>query len=61
LTNSFQCNIGLRLGDETSTILFNLNINDLFTYLKEAKLKGIFITGHVPNILCILFTDAVAN
>ena len=61
LTESFNCNIGSRQGDVSSTILFNLYINELSTWLKVRAHRGIFVTETTPDVLCLLFADDVAN
>ncbi len=61
VTTDFRCNIGTRQGDVTSTIIFNLFINELSLYLRDQGHQGIFITDDIPNIQCILFADDVAS
>ena len=61
LTKAVTCNVGSKQGDVTSTIIFNLYINELSRLLRERNHRGIFITDEVPDILCVLFADDVAN
>lgn len=61
LSQSFHCNVGTRQGDVTSTIIFNLYINELSSFLRSKGHRGIFITEQIADIICILFADDVAN
>ena len=61
VTTDFKCNIGTRQGDVTSTIIFNLLVNELSLYLRDRGHQGIFITEDILTIQCILFADNVAN
>ena len=61
LTKALTCNVGSKQGDVTSTIIFNLYINELSRLLRERNHRGIFITDEIPDILCVLFADDVAN
>ena len=61
LSDQFTCNLGTRQGDITSNIIFNLYIDDLCTLLRDKGHSGIYVTDDIPNILCILFADDVAN
>ena len=60
-TKAFPCNIGTRQGDVSSPLLFALFINDLCTLLRERCADGIFITGDVPDLFCLMFADDIAN
>ena len=61
LTKAFLCNIGTRLGDVSSSLLFALLINNLCTLLREQFAGGIFITEEVSDIFCLMFADDIAN
>ena len=61
VTQSFKCNIGTRQGDVSSTIMFNLFINELPLFLRRQGHRGIFVTHQIQDIICILFADDVAN
>ena len=61
VSSRISCNIGTRQGDVTSTILFNLYINELCTFLRQKGHRGIFVTENIPEIICLLFADDVAN
>ena len=61
LSDQFTFNVGTRQGDITSNIIFNLYINDLCTLLRDKGHSSIYVTDDIPNILCILFADDVAN
>ena len=61
LSPPISCNVGLKQGDPTSTTIFNIYINELYTDLKEKCKRGIFITNNIPDVLCIMFADDVAN
>ena len=60
-TNPFKRNIGTRQGDITSTILFNLYINELCPFLRQRGHRGIFVNDRISDIICVLFADDVAN
>jgi len=55
VTQNFNCNIGTRQRDVASTIIFNLYMNELSTFLKSNGHRGIFITEDISDIICILF------
>ena len=61
LTESFNCNIGSRQGDVSSTIIFNLYIGELSTLFKDRGHRGIFVNETTPEVLCLLFADDIAN
>jgi len=42
-------------------MIFSLYINDLCSYLREHWDHGIFITAKIPNNMCLLLADDVAN
>ena len=56
--NAMKCT---RQGDVSSPLLFTLFINDLCTLLREKCPDGIFITGDVPDLFCLMFADDIAN
>ena len=51
LSPPISCNVGLKQGDPTSTTIFNIYINELYTDLKEKCKRGIFITNDIPDVL----------
>ena len=53
ISSSFNCNIGVRQGDNLSPLLFSLFINDFETFLSD-KYNGL-------RGLDILFTEATQN
>ena len=61
VTKPFHCNVGTRQGDVSSTIIFNLYINELSRFLRLKGHRGIFVTNQIQDIICILFADDVAN
>jgi hypothetical protein len=61
LTPSILCNTGLKQGDLSSPIIFNIYINELSKIIRETCRGGIFITPDIPNIFCLMFADDVAN
>ena len=56
-TNWFQCNVGVRQGDNLSPTLFALFINDLAINLKALN-KGVQIDNY--NISLLLYADDIA-
>lgn len=60
-TEYFHCNVGTRQGDISSPVIFSIFINDLCSLLREKCGSGIFIDNTIPDILCLLFADDVAN
>ena len=56
-TNWFQCNVGVRQGDNLSPTLFALFINDLEINLKALN-KGVQIDNY--NISLLLYADDIA-
>ena len=61
VTDSFPCNIGTRQGDKSSSTIFALFTDELFSLLRLKCESGIFITNDIPDILCLMFADDVAN
>ena len=61
ITEFFKCNIGTRQGDTSSTTIFSLFINQLCTRLREGNINGIFVTENIPDIICLMFADDIAN
>ena len=57
----FQCNLGTRQGDKTSSTIFALLIDELSVMLRETCGSGIFISNEIPDILCLMFTDDIAS
>lgn len=49
MTDPFGFNIDLRQGDVTSTNIFYFHINDLCSHLRNADLRGIFISENVQT------------
>ena len=45
-TNSFYCNIGIRQGENLSSMLFSIFLNDLESYLNENDCDYIFVKDH---------------
>ena len=43
----------------SSTIIFNLYINELPNFLESKGHKGIFITDKIPEMLCMMYADDV--
>ena len=41
--------------------MFNLYKNELSPFLRSKENGGLFITNEIPNIICTLFADDVAN
>ncbi len=61
MTSYFPCSIGTRQGCVSSSLLFSLFINDLATRLREQCGSGIFVSNRIPDILCLMFADDIAN
>ena len=62
ITSSYlPCNIGTRQGDVTSTTIFSLFINELSDMLRQTCNSGIFITDEIPDIICLMYADDIAN
>ena len=61
VTNWFSCNIGTRQGDKTSSTIFTLFIDELSAFLRENCGSGIFVTNQIPDIICLMFADDIAN
>ena len=61
ITEFFSSNIGTRQGDKSSLTIFILFINELSTLLRQTCRSGIFITNDIPDIICLMFADDVAN
>ena len=53
--------MGLKRGDLSSPIMFNIYINELCSYIKQNCSTGIFVTNYFPEIYCLLFANDVAN
>ena len=55
---------GVTLGQGKGILVvqyFSLYINDLCQHLKETGNRGIFITNEIPDIICLVFADNIAN
>ena len=50
-----------RPGDVTSSVIFNLYINELAPFFRIEGHRGNFITEQISDIISILFVDDVAN
>ena len=62
ITSSYLlCNIGTRQGDITSTTIFSLFINELSDMFRQTCNSGIFITDEIPDIICLMYADDIAN
>ena len=61
VTDFFACNVGTRQGDITSTTIFSLFINELDILLRQECESGIFINNDIPDIICLMYADDVAN
>ena len=61
ITDMFPCNIGTRQGDTTSSTIFALFIDELSALLRQNCGTGIFITNGIPDIICLMFADDIAN
>ena len=48
-------------GDVSSTIIFNLYINELSPFLRAKGHRGVFVTENITDIICFLFADDIAN
>ena len=57
----FQCNIGTRQGDKTSSTIFALFVDKLLVMQRVTCGSGIFISNEIPNILCLMFADDIAS
>jgi len=60
VTNYFPCNIGNRQGDISSTTICSLFIDQLIYFARIVKLD-FFIDNSIPDRLCLMFADDVAN
>jgi hypothetical protein len=60
-TEYFKCSINTRQRDATRTIMYNLYINELSSFLHNKGHLGIFITDQIPDNISILFADDVEN
>ena len=60
-TSYFPCNIGTRQGDISSPTIFSLFIDQLSNLLRKNCETGIFIDNSIPDIVCLMFADDVAN
>lgn len=61
VTESFPFNIGTRQSDRTSSTISTLFINELSSLSGEKCGTCIFITNDIPDILCLMYADDVAN
>ena len=61
ITGFFPCNIGTRQWDKTSSTIFDLFMDELSSLLRVNCGTGIFITEDIPDIICLMFADDVAN
>ena len=61
LTDFFECNTGTRQGDKSSSIIFNSFINQLCIALRKDCKNGIYINENIPDIICLMFADDIAN
>ena len=57
----FPCNIGTGQGDKSSSDNFIHFINVLSTLLRQTCHSGIFISNDIPDVICLMFADDVAN
>jgi len=60
-TSYFPCNIGTRQGDISSPTIFSLFIDQLSNLLRQNCETGFFIDNSIPDIVCLMFADDVAN
>jgi len=60
-TSYFPCNIGTRQGDISSPTIVSLFIDQLANLLRQNCETGIFIDNSIPDMLCLMFADDVAN
>ena len=60
LSPSISCNMGLKQGDLSSPLIFNI-YNELANLLRNRCNNGIFITKDVPDVFCLMFADDIAN
>ena len=61
ITQFFDCEIGMRQGCLSSTLLVSLFINDLVDLLKIECNQGIYISDIIDEILSLLFADDVST
>ena len=56
-----RCNNGTWRGDVTSTTFFSLFINELSDMLRQTFFSGMFISIGIPEIICLMYVDDIAN
>ena len=61
VTNYFPCNIGNRQGDISSPTIVSLFIDQFSDLLRQNCETGSFIENSIPDRLCLMFADDVAN
>ena len=61
ISGFFPYTIATRHGDKSSSTIFDLFMDELSSLLRVNFGTGIFITEDIPDILCLMFADDVAN
>ena len=61
LTDYFNCCVGTKQGCVTSTIIFDLFIDDLMSYIKSKSRNGIFISEEIGELYGLMFADDVSS